>query len=163
MGSQWVGYDLATEQQQISSTPLAEINRSSGWGIVWPGMCFAWYSVKSTMDGTRHVYSELGSGFPPISPPSNQGRQPFAGLWGGWVCAHHASLASLSVADEAEDQGSHSQGGSCLIHAPEGTLSGCLSAFLLKQSGSHEMRCKGRKPPGLNKRKEELWSVELKG
>ena len=108
------------------------------------------------MNGTRHVYSGLGSGFPPVSLTANQGRQPFAGLWGSCVRAHHASPASLSVADEAEDQGSHSQGGSCLTRAQEGTLSGCLSAFLLKQSGSGEMRCKGRKPPGLNKRKEGL-------
>lgn len=60
----------------------------------------------------------------------------------------------LSVTDEAEDQGVHSKGGSCLTHAQEGALSGCLSASFLQQSGSGEMRCKGRKTPGLNKRGE---------
>lgn len=37
----------------------------------------------------------------------------------------------LSVTDEAEDQGVHSKGGSCLTHAQEGALSGCLSASFL--------------------------------
>ena len=70
------------------------------------------------------------------------------------VCS--PGIAGLSVTDEAEDHGSHSQGGSCPAHAQGGALIGCLSAFLLKQSGRHEMRCKGRKPPGLNKGNEGL-------
>lgn len=68
---------------------------------------------------------------PLCSEPANLGSQLLAGLWGG--------LASLSVTVEAEDQSSHSKGGSCLTHAQEGALSGGLRASFWTLSGRGEM------------------------